>query len=109
MRRMICYCAFSVLIQFVRTRRQAWIICTTTVTKMKRRVLNTRFKRQVVPTIRGQLLSMVEVCWDMKLGDTAVTGAQQVSGARYPTGPENSPERPYPQVTLCAMLRHHAT
>ena len=42
------------------------------MTKSKQRVFDASFKLQVVQMIRGQGLSVVEVCRDMKLGESAV-------------------------------------
>ena len=42
------------------------------MTKSIRRVFDASFKLQVVQMIRAQNLSVVEVCRDMKLGETAV-------------------------------------
>ena len=42
------------------------------MTKSIRRVFDASFKLQVVQMIRVQNLSVVEVCRDMKLGETAV-------------------------------------
>ena len=42
------------------------------MTKKQRRTFNAEFKLQVVQMIREQGLSVVEVCRDMKLGETAV-------------------------------------
>lgn len=46
-----------------------WVI---KVTRSKRRVFDASFKLQVVEMIRGQGLSLGQVCRDMKLGETAV-------------------------------------
>lgn len=48
------------------------ITWTTNVTKSQRRVFDADFKLQVVQMIRTQGLSVVEVCRDMRLGETAV-------------------------------------
>lgn len=48
------------------------ITWTTDVTKSKRRVFDASFKLQVVEMIRTQGLTVVEVCRDMKLGESAV-------------------------------------
>ena len=42
------------------------------MTKNQRRTFDAEFKLQVVQMIREQGLSVVEVCRDMKLGETAV-------------------------------------
>ena len=42
------------------------------MTKSKRRVFDASFKLQAVQMIRGRGLSVVEVCRDMKLGESAV-------------------------------------
>lgn len=42
------------------------------MTKSQRRVFDADFKLQVVQMIRTQGLSVVEVCRDMRLGETAV-------------------------------------
>jgi len=46
-----------------------WVI---KVTRSKRRVFDASFKLQVVEMIRGQGLSIGQVCRDMKLGESAV-------------------------------------
>ena len=42
------------------------------MTKKRRRTFNAEFKLQVVQMIREQGLSVIEVCRDLKLGETAV-------------------------------------
>ncbi|MEY2954149.1 MAG: hypothetical protein RLZZ401_2236 [Pseudomonadota bacterium] len=42
------------------------------MTKKQRRTFNTEFKLQVVQMVREQGLSVIDVCRDMKLGETAV-------------------------------------
>ena len=42
------------------------------MTKKQRRTFNAEFKLQVVQMIREQGLSVMEVCRDLKLGETAV-------------------------------------